>query len=70
MFMMLQYQLSTGGGGYISFEIRRSCGMSLYKSTQANPGGSMYSSDNGFTSPIDKVEMPVNITPNYSHLNA
>jgi hypothetical protein len=66
MFMILQYQLSTGGGGYILLEMRRSCGMSWYKSPQLKPGGVTYSCDSGFTSPIERVEIPVNITPNYS----
>ena len=65
MFMILQYQLSTGGGGNTSDVIRRSVGMGLYKSDHEKPGGSMYCCDKEFSSPILNVDIPVNITPNY-----
>ena len=65
IFIILQYQLSTGGGGYILLEMSRFCGMSLYKSAHANPGGGRYCCEMAFTSPIERVDIPVSITPNY-----
>ena len=66
MFMILQHQLCIGGGGKMSLVMSRSEGISLYRSAHVNPGGLIYSCDKEFTSPIDKVEIPVNITPNYN----
>jgi hypothetical protein len=45
--------------------MRRLCGMSSYKEDQWKPGGAMYAWERGLTSPIERVEIPVNMTPNY-----
>jgi hypothetical protein len=67
--MMLKYQLCTGGGGKISLVTRRLVGIGLYRSPHPKPGGLIYSCEREFTSPIDNVDIPVRITPNYCQLS-
>ena len=64
IFMSNQYQLLIGGGGVASPRIRFEAS-GFKRSAHAKPSGGIYASVNGSTSPIARVEILANTTPNW-----